>query len=53
MGRHIDPEPITIYLAIVATYSASVATVNYLKTHCGMSLRRRRTKQLPRALGEY
>jgi hypothetical protein len=33
MARRIDPDPITIYMAIVATYSASVATVNYLKTH--------------------
>lgn len=33
MTRRIDPEPITIYMAIAATYAASVATVNYLKTH--------------------
>lgn len=33
MSRRIDPEPITIYLAIVATFTASVAAVNYIKTH--------------------
>jgi uncharacterized coiled-coil protein SlyX len=32
--RRIDPEPITIYLAIVATFTASVAAANYVKTHC-------------------
>jgi hypothetical protein len=31
--RRIDPEPITIYLAIVATFTASVAAANYIKTH--------------------
>ena len=33
MSRRIDPEPVTIYLAIVATFTASVAAVNYIKTH--------------------
>ena len=33
MNRRIDPEPITIYMAIVGTVAASVATVNYIKTH--------------------
>lgn len=31
--RRIDPEPITIYLAIVATFTASVSAANYIKTH--------------------
>lgn len=31
--RRIDPEPITIYLAIAATFSATVAAANYVKTH--------------------
>ncbi len=33
MTRRIDPEPITIFMAIMATFSASVAAVNYVKTH--------------------
>lgn len=31
--RRIDPEPITIYLAIAATFTATVAAANYVKTH--------------------
>jgi len=31
--RRTDPEPITIYMAILATYAASVATVNYVKAN--------------------
>lgn len=31
--RKIDPEPITIFMAIMATYAASVATLNYVKSH--------------------
>jgi hypothetical protein len=33
MTRRIDPEPITIYMAVAATYAAAVATVNFVKTH--------------------
>lgn len=33
--RRIDPEPITIYLAIAATFTATVAAANYVKTHHG------------------
>jgi hypothetical protein len=33
MARRIDPEPISIYMAIMATFAASVAAVNYVKTH--------------------
>ncbi len=33
MTRRIDPEPITIFAAIVSTYAATVATVNYIKSH--------------------
>jgi hypothetical protein len=32
-SRRIDPEPITIFMAIAAAYSAAVASVNYVKTH--------------------
>lgn len=32
-NRLIDPEPITIYLAIMATYAASVASLNYVRSH--------------------
>ena len=31
--KRIDPEPIIIFAAVVATYSAAVATINYVKTH--------------------
>ena len=31
--KRIDPEPIVIFAAVVATYSAAVSTVNYIKTH--------------------
>jgi hypothetical protein len=31
--RRVDPEPITIYLAILATVSASIAAANYARTH--------------------
>ena len=31
--RKIDPEPITIFMAIMATYAASVASLNYVKSH--------------------
>ena len=31
--RRIDPEPITIYMAIVATIAASIAAANYARTH--------------------
>jgi len=33
--KRVDSEPITIYVAIAATYAASVATANYIKTHYG------------------
>lgn len=33
MAKRIDPEPITIFMAIAAAYAASVATVNFVKTH--------------------
>ena len=33
MSKRIDPEPISIYLAILATFTASVAAVNYVKMH--------------------
>jgi hypothetical protein len=33
MTRRIDPEPIAIFMAIMAAFSASVAAVNYVKTH--------------------
>ena len=33
MTRRIDPEPVTIFAAIVATYAATVATINYIKSH--------------------
>lgn len=32
-NRRIDPEPITIYLAVVATISASITAANYARTH--------------------
>ena len=35
MTKRVDSEPITIYVAIAATYAASVATANYIKTHYG------------------
>lgn len=31
--RLIDPEPISIYMAIMATYAASVASLNYVRSH--------------------
>lgn len=31
--RRIDPEPVTIYLALMATFSASITALNYVKTH--------------------
>ena len=31
--RKIDPEPITIFLAVLSTISATVASANYVKTH--------------------
>ena len=31
--RRIDPEPITIYMAVVATIAASIAAANYARTH--------------------
>lgn len=31
--QRVDPEPITIFLAAMAVYSASVASLNYAKTH--------------------
>jgi hypothetical protein len=33
MGRRLDPEPITIYLAAMATLSLGIAAANYAKTH--------------------
>jgi hypothetical protein len=33
VARRVDPEPITIFMAIVATYTASVSTANFVKTH--------------------
>lgn len=33
MTRRIDPEPIAIFTAFLAAFSASVAAVNYVKTH--------------------
>jgi len=47
--RRIDPEPITIYLAIAATFTATVAAANYIKTHfepLPSSVRRRITESL-------
>lgn len=32
-NRKVDPEPITIFMAIMATYAASVASLNYVKSH--------------------
>jgi hypothetical protein len=32
-NRRIDPEPLSIFLAIVATVNGSIAVVNYVKTH--------------------
>ena len=31
--RKIDPEPISIFMAVMATYAASVASLNYVKSH--------------------
>jgi hypothetical protein len=31
--KRIDPEPISIFMAAMATYAAAVATVNFVKTH--------------------
>jgi len=31
--RLVDPEPIVMYMAIMATYAASVATHNYVRSH--------------------
>lgn len=31
--RRIDPEPITIFLAVLSTVSATVASANYVRTH--------------------
>lgn len=33
MTRRLDPDPFSIFAAIVATYAASVATVNFVKSH--------------------
>lgn len=33
VNRRIDPDPITIYMAIVATCAAAVGTVNLMKSH--------------------
>ena len=33
MERRLDPEPITIYMAIAGTCAATAATVNLIKTH--------------------
>lgn len=31
--RRIDPEPITIFMAVMAVYGASVASLNYVRSH--------------------
>lgn len=31
--NRIDPEPITIFMAVMAGYGASVASINFIKTH--------------------
>jgi hypothetical protein len=33
LERRIDPEPISIYMALMATLAASVASMNYIKSH--------------------
>ncbi len=33
LKRKIDPEPISIYMALMATLAASVASLNYIKSH--------------------
>jgi len=33
LKRKIDPEPISIFMAIMATYAASVSSLNYIKSH--------------------
>lgn len=33
LERRIDPEPIAIFMALMATYAASIASLNYVKSH--------------------
>ncbi len=33
VDRRVDPEPITVYLAVLATISASIAAANYVRSH--------------------